>query len=107
MAPTTNDINDRIAELQGKALDFITDAQAPVADYVGRIAGTVASRLPEDRPELLAQGIDTVVGQVDFAKKVLDAQVDLVKAVLDAAVKPVRPARRPAAAAKARTVRAA
>ena len=91
MAPTTAQITDQVAELQSKALEILENAQAPVAEYVGKVADAVAARLPDDRPELLSQGIDTLVGQVDFAKKVIDAQVDLVKTVLDAAVKPVRP----------------
>ena len=91
MAPTTTQITDQVAELQTKVLDLLNDAQAPVAEYVGRVADAVAARPPEDRPELLSQGLDTLVGQVDFAKKVIDAQVDLVKTILDAAVKPVRP----------------
>jgi hypothetical protein len=101
MAPTTSDITEQLTELEGKALTFIKDAQAPAVEYVGKFAEAIASRLPEDRPELLSQGIDTVVGQVDFAKKVLDAQVDFVKSVLDALVAPVKPA------PKAKTVKAA
>ncbi len=87
MAPTTTPFND----IQSKVLDLLESVQAPAAEYVGRITETLAARLPEDRPELLTQGIDTLVGQVDFVKSVLDVQVDLVKSVLDAAVKPVRP----------------
>lgn len=103
MPPITTQITDQLTELEGKALSFITDAQAPVTDYVARLAEAVADRLPADRPEALTQGIDVLVGQVDFAKSVIDAQVDFVKSVLDAAVKPVRPAR----VAKAKTVKAA
>ena len=84
----------QLTELEGKVLTFITDAQAPAVEYVGRVAEALVERLPEERPELVAQGIDVLVGQVDFAKKVIDAQVDFVKAVLDAAVKPVRPAKK-------------
>ena len=102
MAPTTTDITDQITELEGKALSFIKDAQSPAVEYVGRAAEAIASRLPEDRPEYLSQGLDALVGQVDFAKKVLDAQVSFVKALLDAAIAPVKPA-----PAKAKTVKAA
>ena len=91
MPSTTTDIIDQVQELEAKALSFLTDSQAPVVDYVAKAAEAVASRLPQDRPELLEQGIGALTTQVDFAKKVLDAQVDFVKAVLDAAVKPVRP----------------
>lgn len=101
--PTTAEITDQVAELEGKALSLLKDAQAPVTEYVAKLAEAVAGRLPEHRPELLTQGIDVVVGQVDFAKKLLDTEVAFVKALLDAAVKPVRPAR----AAKAKTVKAA
>ena len=87
MAPTTTPFTD----IQSKVLDLLERAQAPAAEYVGMAARALADRLPEDRPELLTQGIDTLVGQVDFAKKVIDAQVDLVKTILDAAVQPVRP----------------
>ncbi len=103
MPPTTNQFTDQLTELEGKALSFITDAQAPVAEYVGKLAEAVADRLPEDRPQALTQGIDVLVGQVDFVKSVIDAQVDFVKSVLDAAVQPVRPVR----VAKAKTVKAA
>ena len=99
MAPQ---IPTQFTELEGKVLDFITEAQAPAAEYVGKVATALVDRLPAERPELVAQGIDLAVGQVDFAKKVLDAQVDFVKAVLDAAVKPVRPAK-----ATKKTVKAA
>ena len=90
--PTTEEITQQVTELEGKALSFVKDAQAPVVEYVGRISETLAARLPEDRPQVLTQGIDVLVGQVDFAKKLIDAQVDFVKSVLDAAVAPVKPA---------------
>jgi hypothetical protein len=102
MATTSENFNEQLTELETKALSFITDAQAPVAEYVGKVAEAVAARLPEDRPQLLAQGIDALISQVDFAKKALDAQVDFAKAVLDAAVKPVRPV-----VTKPKTVKAA
>ena len=101
MASTTT---PQLTDLQTKVLDLLHSVQAPAADYVGRVTETLAARLPEDRPELLAQGIDLVVGQVDFAKQVLDAQVDLVKSVLDAAVQPVRPV---VVVAKPKTVKTA
>ena len=87
MAPTTTQFTD----IQTKVLELLDSVQAPAAEYVGKLSETLAARLPDDRPELLRQGIDTLVGQVEFAKSVLDAQVDLVKSVLDAAIKPVRP----------------
>jgi hypothetical protein len=90
--PTTEEITEQVRELEGKALSFVKDAQAPVVDYVAKIAETLAGRLPEDRPQALAQGFDVLAGQVDFAKKVLDTQVDFVKAVLDAAIAPIKPA---------------
>ncbi len=94
--PTTEEITEQIAEqvteLEAKALAFVQDAQAPVVEYVGRVAETLAARIPADRPQAVTQGIDAVLGQVDFAKKLLDAQVDFVKSVLDAAVAPVKPA---------------
>ena len=101
--PLTTDITEQVAELEGKALSFVADAQAPVVEYVGKLAEAFASRLPEDRPEILSQGIDALVGQVDYAKRLIDTQVDFVKAVLDAAIAPVKPA----VPAKAKTVKAA
>jgi len=103
MPLTTTDITEQVTELEAKALGFVADAQAPVVEYVGKIAEALAARLPEDRPELLTQGIDALVGQVDYAKRILDAQVDFVKAVLDAAIAPVKPV----APVKAKTVKAA
>jgi hypothetical protein len=96
------EIISQVEELEGKALRFVTDTQAPVVEYVSKAAEALAAYLPEDRPEALVQGIGVLTSQVDFAKKVLDAQVDFVKSVLDAAVKPVRPV-----PAKPKTVKAA
>jgi hypothetical protein len=98
----TTPITEQLNELESKALSFIKDAQAPVTEYVGKLAEALAGRLPEDRPDALNQGIDVFVSQVDFAKKLLDAQSTFVKSVLDAAVKPVRPV-----APKPKTVKAA
>lgn len=100
--PRVTEIIDQVEELEAKALAFVTDAQAPVVDYVGKTAEAVVARLPKDRPAALVQGLDALTAQVDFAKKVLDAQVDFVKAVLDAVVAPVKPA-----PAKPKTVKAA
>jgi hypothetical protein len=103
MATPLRDFTKQVEDLQAKALAYVGDAEAPAVEYVTKAAAYVAGRLPHDRPEQLTGAIDTVLGQVDFAKKALDAQVDFVKAVLDAAAKPFKPARRPTAtkAAKA------
>jgi hypothetical protein len=81
-------IQTQIHELQDKALGYVKDVQAPVAEYVAKAAETVAARLPEDRPEALVAGLGF---QVDFAKKVLDTQVAFAKSVIDAATKPLLP----------------
>ena len=98
--PTIDEIQTQMQDLQGKALDYVKSAQAPVVEYVGKAAGSVADRLPQDKPELLVRGIDAVTFQAGFAKKVLDSGAAFAKAVIDAAVKPFAPA-------KKRTVKAA
>lgn len=98
--PTIDEIQTQVHELQGKALDYVKSAQAPVVEYVGKASGTVADALPQDKPEALVRGIDAVSFQANFAKQVLDAEVAFAKAVIDAAVKPFAPAKkRPAKAA--------
>ena len=98
--PTIDEIQTQVYELQGKALDFVKSAQAPVVEYVAKAAGTVADALPEDKPEALVRGIDVVAFQAGFVKNVLDTEVAFAKSVIDAAVKPFTPA-------KKRTVKAA
>jgi hypothetical protein len=90
--PTTEEITEQVAELEGKALSFVQEYQSKAVELVGKASETLAARLPEDRPEQLSKGINTVLGQVDFAKKVVDTQNDFVKAVLDALVAPFKPA---------------
>lgn len=92
--PTIDEIQTQVHELQGKALDYVKSAQAPVVEYVGKAAGTVADTLPADRPELLVTVIDSVAFQAGFAKQVLDTEVAFAKAVIDAAVKPFTPAKK-------------
>jgi F420-0:gamma-glutamyl ligase len=101
--PSTTEIVEQVEELEAKALNFLTDTQAAVVDYVAKAADTLAERLPEERPAALVDGFGILTGQVDFAKKVLDANSTFAKALLDAAVKPVRPVRK----AKSSTVKAA
>lgn len=98
---TLGEVFDQVEALEAKALELVTEAEAPVVEYVAKTAEAVAARLPEQRPEALQQGIEALVAQVAFAKKVLDSQVRFTKAVLDAAVKPLKPA------PKAKTVKAA
>jgi hypothetical protein len=81
-------IQSQVHELQDKALAYVQDVQGPVVEYVSKAAETVASRLPEDRPEALVNALGF---QVTFAKKVLDTQVSFAKSVIDAATKPVLP----------------
>jgi hypothetical protein len=100
--PTIDEIQSQVHEFQGKALDYVKTHQEPLVDYVAKAADTMADTLPEDRPELLAQGIESAVFQATFAKKVIDAEATFVKAVIDAAVKPFKPM-----AAKRRPVKAA
>ena len=90
--PSTEEITEQVAELEGKALSFVKEYQSKAVEYVGKASETLAARLPEDRPAPVARGIDALVSQVEFAKKVLDTQHDFVKAVLDALVAPVKPA---------------
>jgi len=97
-----SDVFEQVEAFEAKALKYVTDVEAPVVDYVGKTAEALAARLPEDRPEALEQGIEVLLAQVSFAKKVLDSQVRFSKAVLDAAVKPLKPA-----PAKPKTVKAA
>ena len=92
--PTIDEVQTQVQELQAKALDYVKSAQAPVVEYVGKAAGTVADALPTDRPELLVRGIDAVAFQASFAKQVLDTEVAFAKAVIDAAVKPFTPAKK-------------
>lgn len=92
--PTIDEFQTQVHELQAKALDYVTSFQAPVVEVVGKASGTVAERLPADRPELLVRGIDAAVHQAGFAKKAIDAGTTFAKAVIDAAVKPFAPAKK-------------
>ena len=98
---TLSDLQSQVHELEGKAIDYVASLQAPAAEYVGKATETLAERLPADRPELLAQVIDIVVRQADFAKQAVHATAGIATAVLDAAVKPFVPAKAKKVAAKA------
>lgn len=95
--PTIDEIQNQVHELQGKALDYVKSVQAPVVTYVGKAADTAAGVLPEDKPELLARGLDAVAFQAGFAKKVLDTEVAFAKQLIDAVAKPFTPAKKKAA----------
>jgi hypothetical protein len=95
--PTIEEIQTQIHDLQSQALDYVKSAQAPVVEYVGKAAGTVAEVLPEDKPELLVRGLDAVTFQANFAKTVLDTEVAFAKSLIDAVAKPFTPAKKRAA----------
>ncbi|HET7718436.1 MAG TPA: hypothetical protein VFK43_00625 [Acidimicrobiales bacterium] len=97
---TLSDLQTQVHELEGKALDYVKSAQAPVVEYVAKAATTLADVLPADKPELLVAALNGVTFQAGFAKQVLDTEVAFAKAVIDAAVKPFAPK-------KAKTVKAA
>ena len=99
--PTIEEIQSQVVELEGKALETVKSVQAPVLEYVGKAADTLATRLPEDRPEAVVRGIDLLTSQVNFAKQIIDTRAAFTKAVLDAVVKPFAPAKKKAAAVKA------
>ena len=94
MTSPLEDIQTQVHEFQGKALDYVKSAQAPVVEYVGKAAGTLADALPSDKPEVLVTVIDALTFQAGFAKQVLDTEVAFAKAVIDATVKPFAPAKR-------------
>jgi hypothetical protein len=81
-------ILDTVTEYENKALELATNLQGPVVDFVGKVAETVAARLPENRPELPVAPGDVVETQFAFAGKVLKAQHDFAKALV-AAVAPI------------------
>lgn len=95
--PTIDELQNQVHDLQAKALDYVKSVQAPVVEYVGKAADTVADRLPEDKPELLTRGLDAVAFQAGFAKTVLDTEVAFAKQLIDAVAKPFAPAKKKAA----------
>ncbi|MBA2280858.1 MAG: hypothetical protein M3527_00645 [Actinomycetota bacterium] len=97
---------DTITEYEDKALDFVTDLQPKVVEYVGKAADAIASRLPEGRPALPVSPVEILDTQFAFATKVLKAQHDFAKSVLNA-VAPVLGTAVASAPAKPRTVKAA
>jgi hypothetical protein len=89
--PTIDTIQSQVKELPVKALEAVKAAQDQVVEFVGKAAGTVAERLPQERPELLVRGVDAYEGS--FAQQVVDTEVAFVKAVVDAVVTPFAPAK--------------
>lgn len=97
------EILDTVTEYENKALEFVTNAQAPVVEYVGKAAEAVAARLPENRPTLPFDLVAVIDSQFGFAVKAIKTQQDFTKAVVKAAGPLLGVAAKPAK----RTVKAA
>lgn len=94
-----------VEDYEGKVLELVKDAKAPVVEYVAKGVELVGDRLPTvTYPAVLPTPIEVVESQTAFVKQMIDANTAIVTAVLET-VAPVagfakaKKARKPAAKA--------
>ena len=100
--PTIEEIQTQVHDLRARPSTSSIGRRPPSSSTSARPPSAVADRLPEDRPELLVSGLDTVDRQIDFAKQVLDAAGRLRQGRPSTPpCKPLRPGQAAKAAVKA------